>query len=318
MRPLHFVAIPIAILAPLAACGGSQKADASSGASHTEPSTDPPSRPSGLMNREDAGRYVVSLINYDRGKKGLPPVEWDDTAAKAGNRHAEDMTRHGFTAHVGTDGSVPEIRYTEAGGDGMVMENAGCLADGEAREVEKDPKFSADALEKIERAFMDEVPPMDGHKRNILTAWHTSVGVGLAQPKGLPLACMAQEFVDHYGSYDELPPKAKVGAKIRVKGSLHGPAKIAGIGLARIDKPTPKPPKELMKGHVYPIPKPYQTYFPKGFQTPIPVEVHGSDFSIEIPLSDHGRSGIYEVSVWAQVPQTSDLVMVSLRTIAVD
>src|SRR5262249_9866602 len=300
------------------ACGGSQKAGASSGENHTEPVSDPPPRPTGLLGREDAGRYVLALINYDRGKKDLPPVEWDETAAKAGQRHAEDMTLHGFTAHVGTDGSVPEIRYTEAGGDGMVMENAGCLADGEPREIEKSPKFSAEALEKIEKAFMDEVPPNDGHRKNILTAWHTSVGVRLAQPKGLPLACRAQEFIDHYGSYDELPTKAKVGAKIRVKGSIRDPAKIAGVGVARIDKPKPKPAKELMKGHIYPIPTPYQTYFPKGFQTPIPVEVSGHAFSIEFPLSDRGLSGIYEVSVWAQVPQTHDLVMISLRTIAVD
>ena len=38
-------------------------------------------------------------------------------------------------------------------------------------------------------------------------------------------------------------------------------------------------------------------------------------FSIDVPLSDGGKSGLYEVSVWASVPSTKDLVMVSLRTI---
>jgi hypothetical protein len=56
-------------------------------------------------------------------------------------------------------------------------------------------------------------------------------------------------------------------------------------------------------------------YWPPGYETPIPVKVAGSRFSIDVPLSDGGRSGLYELSVWATVPGTKDLVMVSLRTI---
>ena len=56
-------------------------------------------------------------------------------------------------------------------------------------------------------------------------------------------------------------------------------------------------------------------YWPAGFQTPIPVKVNGSQFAIDVPLSDGGKSGLYELSVWASVPGTKDLVMVSLRTI---
>ena len=32
-------------------------------------------------------------------------------------------------------------------------------------------------------------------------------------------------------------------------------------------------------------------------------------------LSDGGKAGLYELSVWASVPSTKDLVMISLRTI---
>ena len=73
-----------------------------------------------------------------------------------------------------------------------------------------------------------------------------------------------------------------------------------------------------MKLHIYAIPKPYVTYFPKGFKTPIPLNKSGSSYSIEVPLNDAGKPGLYEVSVWANVPSTKELVMISLRTIAVD
>ncbi len=40
----------------------------------------------------------------------------------------------------------------------------------------------------------------------------------------------------------------------------------------------------------------------------------GARFSIDIPVSDGGKAGLYELSVWANVPGTRDLTMVSLRT----
>jgi uncharacterized protein YkwD len=273
--------------------------------------------PEQLLTPAEAGRYVLKLVNRDRKQHGLPPVTWDETAAKAGKVHADDMAAHGYTAHLGTDGSVPEQRYTDAGGAGMVMENAGCLADGKDRELDRSPRYSPAALERIEHAFMDEQAPNDGHRRNILTPWHTSLGVGLSQTQGLDVPCMAEEFVDAYGDYEALPHQAKIGAKTRIQGTLRNPAKIAGVGVARIDFPKPIKPSALNATHSYAIPKPVATYFPKGYKTPIPVEVNGSKFGIEVPLTDGGRPGLYEVSVWAQVPQTKDLVMVSLRTIVV-
>jgi hypothetical protein len=58
-------------------------------------------------------------------------------------------------------------------------------------------------------------------------------------------------------------------------------------------------------------------YWPAGFQTPIPVKVTGSQFAIDVPLSDGGKLGLYELSVWATFPGSQDFVMVSLRAIQV-
>src|ERR1700675_435129 len=83
-------------------------------AQHTPPA--PVVAPKGPMDVEQARRYVLSLVNRDRAANGLPPVVLDDTASRAGQRHADDMARSGYTAHWGTDGSVPEERYSDAGG----------------------------------------------------------------------------------------------------------------------------------------------------------------------------------------------------------
>ncbi len=279
--------------------------------------SDPEPPVSGPLSLEQAARLALDLVNHDRAEHGLRPVEWDETAARAAQRHAEDMAAHGFTSHWGTDGSVPEQRYTEAGGTHMVQENSACFFDAVARELDRGPGYLAAELEKIESAFVTEVPPHDGHRQNILKPVHNRLGIGLARPKGLDRPCMAQEFVDEYGEYDSLPAEARLGQPIRVSGEVRSPVTFGGVGLARLDLATPRDPKALNRTSTYRISEPYQIYFPRGMKTPKPVEVVGARFSIDLVLSDRGRPGRYEVSVWGRYPGSEALEMVSLRTVLV-
>ena len=276
------------------------------------------SRPAGPLSAERAAEYVLALVNRDRAEAGLDPVEWDETAAHGGREHAEDMSKHGYTAHWGTDGSVPEQRYTGAGGRQFVQENAACFFDAVDRELDGSPTYSAVELEKVEGAFMAELPPNDGHKQNILKKWHNRLGVGLAKPVGIEQLCMSQEFVDDYGTFDDLPKRAHVGQTIKVSGEVRSPVKFGGVGIGRIEPAHPRTAADLNKTYTYTVPEPFVLYFPKGYKTPKPVEVKGNHFSIEVPLADQGKKGRYEVSVWGSYPGDSALVMVSLRVIDVE
>jgi Cysteine-rich secretory protein family len=268
---------------------------------------------------------MVELINRDRASQGLAPVVLDSgPAAQAGQAHAEDMARHGYLGHWGTDGSVPEQRFTEAGGVDMVLENASCFTDEKERAVDREPRIDPKSIELAEDLFFHEKPPHDGHRLNILGAWHTRVGIGLAQPVAtpseIPTPCITQEFVDPYGAYAPVPRAVSVGDVLHVRGSVHAPASFAGVGLARVDAPAPLPVPELNRRRSYPVPAPYQMYWPPGYQTPIPVQVTGDRFAVDVPVSDRARPGMYELSVWANVPgrvagAPAMLVMVSLRTI---
>lgn len=281
-----------------------------------QPAADP-LQATGPASLEDATRFVLALVNRDRDQAGLPPVEWDPDASRAAQVHADDMARNGFTGHWGSDGSVPEQRYTRAGGVHFSQENAACFFDAVARELDPHPVFERTEFEKIESAFINEVPPNDGHRQNILTARHTHLGVGLAKPVGIPQACMAQEFTDQYGTYAPLPATAKVGDSIRVEGEVHEPVEFGGVGLSRIEPQKPLAPASLSDRGTYQVPKPYALYFPKGFETPKPVAVDGNRFSIDLELNDAGRRGRYGVSVWGKYPGNDALVMVSLRMIDV-
>src|SRR5438105_3504909 len=73
-------------------------------------------RPTAPAANDEATDYLLTLINRDRDAAGLSPVQLDPVASVGAKRHARDMAKHGFTAHWGSDGSVPEQRYTDAGG----------------------------------------------------------------------------------------------------------------------------------------------------------------------------------------------------------
>jgi hypothetical protein len=65
----------------------------------------------------------------------------------------------------------------------------------------------------------------------------------------------------------------------------------------------------------YQIPAPHVTYLPKGYVTPAVVNVEGNRFWIDVSIDDRRRAGVYEISVWARVPEAPNLVTVSLRTV---
>jgi uncharacterized protein YkwD len=318
-RPaLGSVLLLVAACAQTTSCKHVGQGGPSTEADPSAEAANPVDRPDGPMDLERAQKYVLELVNRDRSAQGLPPVEWDDVAARAAMRHAEDMARHGYTGHWGRDGSVPELRYTEAGGVHMSQENAGCLFDGAEREIESHPRIAASEVEKIEAAFMDEVPPNDGHRKNILKPTHNRLGIGLAQPRGLRQVCMAQEFVDAYGEYERIPQSARRRAAIRVAGEVTAPVQFGGVGIARTALPRPMAFDDLSARKTYHMPEPYVLYFPAGFKTPKPVRVVGKHFSIAVSLDDHGSPGLYEVSVWGKHPGSDALVPISLRTIAVE
>jgi uncharacterized protein YkwD len=300
-------------------------------ASSAAPSAHPPAaktastsveRPTKPLTIPEARRYMLALINRDRASQGLGPVELDEgPPTAAGQAHAEDMVRLGYLGHWGSDGSVPEQRHTEAGGSDMVLENALCFTDEAKRTADPKPLIDPKQIERAESLFFDEVPPNDGHRKNILKPAHTKVGIGAAQStetaKELAVPCFAQEFVDGYGTYAPLPRTAKIGATVHVEGTLVAGARPTGVGVARIVLPRPIPASELNRRRSYPVPKPYQMYWGPGFVTPVQVKIAGPKLAIDVPLSDKGEPGLYEVSVWAKIGGSEEQTMVSLRTILV-
>jgi uncharacterized protein YkwD len=273
----------------------------------------------------DARQYMLELINRDRVSAGLRPVKLDLVATTAGQKHTDEMAANRYMAHVNLEGKLPDQRYSELGGTDYVRENIYLQSRGKNAgpgrfELVANATFSRRELEDIEAAYFNEVPPNDGHRRNILRPEHTHVGVGLSRAESAAGETLSnsQEFVDRYAeTVEPLPGAASVGSLVTVAGRTAPGASLKGISLARGPVPRSMTVEELKATRKYNVPAAFVTYWPEPYESPIPVSVtQDGRFRVTIPLTDGAQPGLYYVTIWMK-DNTGRDVIGSQRTVVV-
>jgi uncharacterized protein YkwD len=244
------------------------------------------------MGVEDARKYMVLLINRDRQTQGLRNVTLDELATRAGQGHTDEMVEYCYHGHWSLNGKKPDQRYTEAGGRNAVAENAWFSAThGETNSsprvipVDAQPVFDKRQLEGIEASFFNEVPPNDGHRKNILNPNHTSVGIALSkasQGEEWPRAGCTEEFINRYGDYAPIPDSTASGSHFNVSGKLHAGTHLWSIDVMEEPLPKPMSVEELNQTGGYNNPtNRVATYWPIAQQGSRSIEVRGGPFGEE-------------------------------------
>jgi uncharacterized protein YkwD len=150
-------------------------------AASLDPTIGPPP-PSELMQLR---AELVAQLNEHRAQAGLTPFGVDPIAEQAAEFQAVDMMNTGKMRHEDSSGRSPFARYEAFGGKADYYgENIGFRSPGVV-----DPVLLWQVLAKLDARMMAEVPPDDGHRRNILSSHYTAVGIGVAVgPDGVFLA----------------------------------------------------------------------------------------------------------------------------------
>lgn len=254
-------------------------------------------------------REVVELINQDRQKSGLKPVIWDQTAADEARKHVQEEADYGYISHWNMEGIKPQQRYTLGGGLDAVQENQSVTLwtnDG-FRGISKGELSKVVA--EHQTSMVNEQPPEDGHRKNILDPHHTGVGVAISVGKyGV---AMAQEFTNHYVEMQPVPKTASPGAKITLAGKVLPGYTLTGIYALWEALPQPLTKEELMQTHSYGDPPSDNLYFwarPKAtgyyiatksgniMATNVTVDKNGN-FTLQVPLSDKHQLDYISVEV---------------------
>ena len=204
---------------------------------------------------------VFDRINADRAGAGLPPVAWDEPAARVADRFCAEQIREGTRGHFLTDGVPPYARTAFAGIFGFQAENAvAWVSSGqEFRETSVELALAGQA------EMMAEVPPEDGHRRTILDPHATHVGVGWAEEGGR--FRMAQEFLTRRLGQLTLERVAQDPSTILFRGRPAPPYRVDFVTFASEESPEPLTREEANARARYAYPPPGLAFTPEGYKS---------------------------------------------------
>lgn len=122
---------------------------------------------------------LLDLINEKRAAYGLPALVWSPELIAASQAHAEDGATRNRGSHIGSDGSRLRERLARAGyRASWASENW----------------VYAQNVQNAFRFWWNEPPGADPHRRNILHARYTEIGIGIAK------GAWGYYFVANFGS----------------------------------------------------------------------------------------------------------------------
>jgi uncharacterized protein YkwD len=263
----------------------------------------------------------LRLVNRDRTAFGLQPVTLDPFSSSVADNYCRAQIRNGTTGHFTVDGQAPYMRYSFAGGNDAVSENAAAWS--------ANYRFTDRALYEMirrsEDAMITELAPHDGHRKTILDPYANFVGIGLAWEKGE--FRLTQEFIRHYIDWTHaLPRTAASGERVVCSARpIHG-YDIEAITVHHEPLPQTISPVTANIIDSYSLPDQRQEYLPRltwrsgkrysdGRRGDFPVADDGS-FTFDIPLND--GAGIYTVVVWVHRRGDANAISASNVSIRVD
>lgn len=270
------------------------------------------------LRLESARNYVLTLVNKDRARFKLPALTLDKTANLAAQMHAEEMARSGYRSHWNRLGKKPLQRYNEAGGLDNVSEN---IASVSCTQLSKENLFSVRDLEGMEQAFMDQRPPNDLHRMQILRAEHNKIGIGIAcaKPDGInTYLSLVQEFVDDYGNYSRIQKDITEVKSIEISGSLDPGLTLDRVSVYSEDAPSVKSVSELLSkagsysdGDLF-VTEFYAQLEPGIFKTWI--DGKRQFFTMRLIPDESWKPGLYSFSIWANSKKFLKPIAVSSQT----
>ena len=125
---------------------------------------------------------AILLVNRDRMINGLSPLVEDPLITLTAQKHADDMEKRNFYAHVNPDGQAPTERYRANGGIGGIGEKINYYSRGQT--------LNYGLIEKFQRSWMYS----KGHRENLLNPNYTKIGYGITVDPLTGKALGVQDF----------------------------------------------------------------------------------------------------------------------------
>jgi uncharacterized protein YkwD len=281
---------------------------------------------------QELKEQLLQRINADRAAMGLPPVALDQQASAIADRYCQRQIENGTTGHFTIDGQAPYMRYSLAGGNDGLSENAAAWSANYAFTS----SMVQGLMQKSEDAMVAEHAPHDGHRRAILDPAATHVGLGLAWQNGE--LRMTEEFLRRYIDWLRPVPRASsIGERVRIGGRAAAPFQVSAISVHHESLPEPLTQWSANLIESYSLPRKRRDYLPRlgvivehsadgsllaryadysdGRKGDFTLAEDGS-FVFDVPFPD--GPGMYTVVVWLRPGITGNAIAASNISIRVD
>ena len=275
---------------------------------------------------------MLRMINHDRQRSGLQPLELDPDASSVADAYCRLQIRNRTSGHFTLDGQTPYMRYSFAGGNDGLSENAAAWS----ANFGFSDRALLDMMRRSQEAMMSEAAPHDGHRRSILDPHATHVGIGVAWEGGE--FRIAQEFIRRYVDWGRsVPRSATAGERLLCSGRPKAGYDIEAITVHHESFPQAMPSSVANAIGSYALPYDRREYLPRlktfyrrhddGAVEEVREEYsdgrHGDfqvaedgGFAFAVPFPD--GPGIYTVVVWVRAHGARETIAASNVSIRVE
>lgn len=126
-------------------------------------------------------RMVHRLVNQERERAGLAPLDWNARLAAVAEYHSEDMDEREYFSHTGPDGERLSDRYRRFGVNCSGGEN-----------IYSRTAAAGETPETVSEAAVESWMDSPGHRENVLHRRYSEEGIGVAFDGGT--AYVTQDF----------------------------------------------------------------------------------------------------------------------------
>lgn len=168
--------------------------------------------------------FAAEIVNFERQKRGLPPLENDETLTKMAKAHVSDLHKTSALSHTDSRGNNPDRRFTVLGGVDAVNEGLAAIDSADLGTSRPTKAAVAKSMKRMMMRTDDRDTLMSPD------ASHMGFAMGPNSDGTRVLSCT--EIETRRAVIQPLPHTVRLGEKVEVQGILMKPYQFDKITIA--------------------------------------------------------------------------------------
>lgn len=168
--------------------------------------------------------FAAEVVNFERRKRGLPPLEGDEMLSKMAKNHIADLHKTSALSHTDSRGNNPDRRFTVLGGVDAVSETLAAIDSA-------DLGTSRPTKAAVAKSFKQMMLRTDDRDA-LMSPDASHIGFAMRANSDGTRILSCTEVLTKRAVIQPLPHTVRLGEKVEVQGILMNPYKFDKITIA--------------------------------------------------------------------------------------